>query len=139
MLGVLLALGAAIGFGATGVTARLSVEHMRPTTGTLLSLMVGGAVVFVIAAIVSGISEFKLEPIAYVWLCAAGISSFVVGRLLNFVAVSRIGVSRSAPLVGTSPVFAATAAVLFAGESLNTLIIVGTLAIIGGLAIVVRQ
>ena len=63
----------------------------------------------------------------------------MVGRLLNFVAVSRIGVSRSAPLVGTSPVFAATAAVLFAGESLNTFIIVGTLAIIGGLAIVVRQ
>ena len=139
MLGVLLALGAAIGFGATGVTARLSVEHMRPTTGTLLSLVVGAAVVFLIAAIVCGVGEFKLEPVAYVWLCAAGISSFVVGRLLNFVAVSRIGVSRSAPLVGTSPVFAATAAVLLAGESINALIIVGTLAIIGGLAVVVRQ
>ena len=127
MLGVLLALGAAIGFGATGVTARLSVEHMRPTTGTLLSLVVGAAVVFLIAAIVCGVGEFKLEPVAYVWLCAAGISSFVVGRLLNFVAVSRIGV------------FAATAAVLLAGESINALIIVGTLAIIGGLAVVVRQ
>jgi drug/metabolite transporter (DMT)-like permease len=137
--GVLLALSAALGFGATAFFARLSIEHMRPTTGTLVSLVVGVVVTSVLALSIDGTAFLSLDSAAYPLMFLAGFASFVGGRLLNFVAVSKIGVSRSSPIVGASPLIATALAVLLAGESLNTPIIVGTIAIISGIAIVLRQ
>ena len=41
MLGVLYALSAAVGFTGTVIFARLSIQYVRPTTGTVVSLFVG--------------------------------------------------------------------------------------------------
>lgn len=139
VVGVLLALSAALGFGATAFFARLSVQHMRPTTGTLVSLVVGVIVTSVLALVIDGTEFLSLDPVAYPLMFLAGFASFVGGRLLNFVAVSKIGVSRSSPIVGASPLIATALAVLLAGESLNAPIIFGTVAIITGLAIVLSQ
>jgi drug/metabolite transporter (DMT)-like permease len=139
MTGVLLALSAALGFGATAFFARLTIQHMRPTTGTLVSLVVGVVVTSVLALFIDGTAFLSLDPAAYPLMFLAGFASFVGGRLLNFVAVSKIGVSRSSPIVGASPLIATALAVLLAGESLNAPIIVGTVAIISGIAVVLSQ
>lgn len=139
MLGVLFALSAAIGFGATAVFARLSVQHMRPTTGTLMSLVVGTIVMLTIALALEGADVLFVEPAVYPVLFLAGFTSFIGGRLLNFVAVSKIGVSRSSPIVGASPLVATVLAVILAGESVNMPIVLGTVAIVLGLGIVLSQ
>ncbi len=139
MVGVLLALSAAAGFGATAFFARLSVQYVRPTTGTLVSLAIGVVITSVLALIMDGAEFLSLELAAYPLMFLAGFASFVGGRLLNFVAVSKIGVSRSSPIVGASPLVATALAVMLAGESLNAPIIVGTAAIVTGLAIVLSQ
>ena len=61
------------------------------------------------------------------------------GRLLNYIGVSRAGVSRASPIIGTSPLFAAALAVSIGGESLDALVILGTVLIIAGLALILSQ
>ena len=41
MLGVLLSLSAAAGFGGSAVLARIGLQYVSPVTGTLISLFVG--------------------------------------------------------------------------------------------------
>ena len=139
VLGVLLALCAAVGFGATAFFARLSVQHVRPTTGVIVSLIVGAAATSVFAAAMDGAEILSLGWSAFALIFLAGIVSFVCGRLFNFVAVSKIGVSRSSPVVGASPLFAVAMAVLIAGESPNLLIVTGAAAIVAGVGVVVSR
>ena len=139
MVGVLLSLCAAAGFGATAFFARLSIQHVRPTTGVIVSLIVGAAATSVFAVAMDGANLLSLGWIAFALIFLAGIASFVCGRLFNFISVSKIGVSKSSPVVGASPLFAVTMAVLIAGESPNLLIITGAAAIVVGVAVVVSR
>lgn len=139
MVGVLLALCAAAGFGATAFFARLSIQHVRPTTGVIVSLIVGAAATSVFAVAMDGANLLSLGWIAFALIFLAGIASFVCGRLFNFISVSKIGVSKSSPVVGASPLFAVTMAVLIAGETPNLLIITGAAAIVVGVAVVVSR
>lgn len=139
MVGVLLALSAAAGFGATAFFARLSIQHVRPTTGVIVSLIVGAVATSVFAVAMDGANLLSLGWSAFALIFLAGIASFVCGRLFNFISVSKIGVSKSSPVVGASPLFAVTMAVLIAGESPNLLIITGAAAIVTGVAVVVSR
>ena len=58
---------------------------------------------------------------------------------MNNISINAIGPSKSAIIVSTSPIFAAVFAVVFAGESLNIYIALGTLAIILGVILVVTD
>ncbi len=139
MLGIALGLSAAFGFGASAIFARLGLEHMRATTGTLVSLVVGTVVTLALALVFSWDEVFALSSVALLWLLLAGIINFPLGRLLNFTGVHLAGVSRSTTLVGASPLFATIAAITLGGESVTVPVLLGTLAIIGGLALIVSQ
>ena len=139
MLGILFALCAAVGFGATAFFARLSVQHMRPTTGVIVSLIVGVICTSVFVVVMDGAEALSLEWTQIALLFLAGFASFVGGRLLNFVAVSKIGVARSSPVVGASPLFAVTLAILLLGETPNLIVAVGTISIITGVVVVLSK
>lgn len=139
MLGIALGLSAAFGFGASAIFARLGLEHMRATTGTLVSLVVGTVVTLALALVFSWDEVFALSSVALLWLLLAGVINFPLGRLLNFTGVHLAGVSRSSTLVGSSPLFATITAVTLGGESVTVPVLLGTLAIIGGLALIVSQ
>ena len=139
MLGILFALCAAVGFGATAFFARLSVQHMRPTTGVIVSLVVGVICTSVFVLAIDGAEALSLTWTQLALLLLAGFASFVGGRLLNFVAVSKIGVARSSPVVGASPLFAVTLAILLLGETPNLTVAVGTLSIITGVVVVLSK
>ena len=139
MIGILFALSAAVGFGATAFFARLSVQHMRPTTGVIVSLVVGVICTAGFVAVMDGAEALSLEWTQFALLFLAGGASFVGGRLLNFVAVSKIGVARSSPVVGASPLFAVALAILLLGETPNLMVAVGTIAIITGVVVVLSR
>ena len=139
MLGILFALCAAVGFGATAFFARLSVQHMRPTTGVIVSLVVGVICTSVFVLVIDGAEALSLTWTQLALLLLAGFASFVGGRLLNFVAVSKIGVARSSPVVGASPLFAVTLAILLLGETPNLTVAVGTISIITGVVVVLSK
>ena len=139
MHGVALALSAAAGFGFAAVFARLGLQHMRSTTGTLVSVIVGVVIVMTLALIIHWDAVLALAGVAFLWFLLSGSINFPVGRLLNFTSVRLAGVSRSAPIVGSSPLFATALAITVGGESINAPILVGTFAIIGGLTLILTQ
>lgn len=139
MLGVGLGLLAALGFGASAVFARIGLQHLHPTTGTFISLIVGVLITTSLAFIFHFDAVFALTAIAFAWFLLSGFLNFPLGRLLNYTSVSKLGVAKASPIVGASPLFAAILAVTVGGESINLPILLGTISIIGGIAIVVSQ
>lgn len=139
MLGVLLGLSSALGFGTAAIFARLGLQHVKPTSGTLVSLIVGATITMVLAVIFHASTIMHLSGMAFFWFLFSGVVNFPLGRLLNFTGVSLVGVSKSAPIVGSSPLFATILAITIGGESINTLIALGTISIILGLALILSQ
>lgn len=139
MLGAALALSAALGFGASAVFVRMGIQYVRPTTGTFISLLVGIAITLTLAIVFHFDDILALSGIAFAWFLLTGTLNFPLGRLLNFTSVGKLGAARSAPIVGASPFFAAILGVTVGGESMNLFIFAGTLAIIGGIALIVGQ
>ena len=82
---------------------------------------------------------FALTAIAFAWFLLSGFLNFPLGRLLNYTSVSKLGVSKSSPIVGASPLFAALLAVTVGGETLNLPILLGTVLIIGGITFIVTS
>ena len=139
MLGVALSLAAALGFAGSAVFARIGLQHVRPTTGTLVSLLIGIGFTLSLSIIFNRREIMALSGIAFLWFFISGVINFPLGRLLNYTGVSKIGVSKSTPIVGSSPLFAAMLAITVGGETINAFIMIGTLAIIGGVALIVGQ
>ncbi len=139
MLGVIFALSAAVGFGATAFFARLSVQHMRPTTGVIVSLVVGVFFMSIFMLVMERGAALSLDLWTFALMVLTGCASFLGGRLLNFVAVSKIGVARSSPVVGASPLFAVLLAMLLSGETPNLPVAVGAIAIVSGVVVVLKQ
>ena len=139
MLGVILGLSAALGFGVAAVFARIGLQDMKPTAATLVSLVVGTIITMVLAFIFHAEVIFELAGAAFLWFLFSAFINFPLGRLLNFTGVSLVGVSKSAPIVGSSPLFATVLAISIGGESINLMIALGTVAIIGGLVLILSQ
>ena len=139
MLGVLLSLAAALGFGGSAVLARVGLQYVSPVTGTLVSLLVGIVITTTLALLLHFDDIWALTAIAFGWFLLVGVLNYPLGRLLNFNSVSKVGVARATPVVGASPLFAAALAVTIGGETMTWTIFVGTLAIVGGIALIVSQ
>lgn len=134
-----MALTAAMGFGAAAVFARIGLQYMRPTTGAFVSLLIGIAITLTLALVFHFDDIITLGGIAFVWFLITGTLNFPLGRLLNFTSVNKIGVSRSAPIIGAAPLFSGILGVTLGGESMNLFIFTGTAVIIGGIAMIVGQ
>ena len=139
MLGVLLSLAAALGFGGSAVLARVGLQYVSPVTGTLVSLLVGIVITTTLALVLNFDEIWALTAIAFGWFLLVGVLNYPLGRLLNCNSVSKVGVARATPVVGASPLFAAALAVTIGGETMTWTIFVGTLAIVGGIALIVSQ
>ena len=74
-LGVLFGLSAALGFGSSAVLARLSLQHMRTSTGVLISLVVGTVITLALAFSFHTREILSLSGIAFVWL--AGLRNYL--------------------------------------------------------------
>ena len=139
MLGILLAGLAAASWGAAAIFARLGLQYMRPTTGTLFSLFAGFLLLSAIALPLHWDDILLLPAIAFLWLFLLGLLNFPLGRLLNYSAVRLAGVARATPVLSIAPLFAIALAVLFTGEELTPLLFAGTLAIVAGIALIVSE
>ena len=139
MLGLVLGLSAALGFGSSAVFARLGLQHVRSTTGTLASLVAGTGIAMALALGLHFRDILALSGTAFLWLLLVGALNFPLGRLLNFTGVSLAGVSKTSSIVSSSPLFAAIFAISIGGETISAPILLGTLTIMGGLALILSQ
>jgi drug/metabolite transporter (DMT)-like permease len=139
MVGIVFALVAAICWGFAAIMVRLGVQSLRPTTGTWMSLVPGLLMVMSLAVVFNLDEITTLVGIAFAWFALSGLFNFALGRLLNTISVDLVGVTRSAPLFAAAPLFATIFAVVFLGESITPLLLLGTITVMGGIALITSE
>jgi len=135
-LGVSFALIAALGFGATAIFARLGMRHVRPTSGTAVSLIVGAVVTTAIAFSLHTTEILALGAAAFAFILLNAALSYPVGRLFNFIGVQFAGASRASIVIGASPLVSVGLAVWLLDEDVSPAILIGTFLIIVGIGVV---
>jgi drug/metabolite transporter (DMT)-like permease len=135
---VLLAAGAALSFGALAVTIRLALgPGIDAEAAALVTTVIAGvicAALSIAAGDLSGLDWADTWPFVVTGLFAPGISQIFFTR-----AVGMIGPSRTAVFVGISPVLSAAIAVTVLDEPLHIALVVGTLLVVAGGTLLVRE
>jgi drug/metabolite transporter (DMT)-like permease len=135
---VLLAAGAALSFGALTVTIRLALgPGIDAEAAALVTTVIAGvicAALSIAAGDLSGLDWADTWPFFVTGLFAPGISQIFFTR-----AVGMIGPSRTAVFVGISPVLSAAIAVTVLDEPLHIALVVGTLLVVAGGTLLVRE
>ena len=135
---MLLAVGAAVSFGALAVTIRLSLHPpLDAEAASLVTTFLSGVCCVALAAVTGDLTGFDWAdtwPFFVTGLFAPGISQILFTR-----AVGVIGPSRTAVFVGVSPVLSAAIAVTALDEPLHVALVLGTLLVVAGGTLLVRE
>jgi len=136
--GLIFALFSALCFGGSLVSLRRGVLRTgEPFTAVLISVVIGlTLLLFWLPFTEEWDKLWSLSWQGFILLGIAGITHFVLGRLLTSNAVRLIGANRTSPLLQTSPFYAVTLWILFLHEPLTTLLIPGVLCLVVGATIV---
>lgn len=139
LLGVLLSLLAAVGFGLFAVLARPAMLYTGFYLGTLVSMAGSLSTVAVLALLTDAPALFRVDLVALGWFAFIGLMNFSLGRLFNLQSIRYLGVSRSASLIGATPLAAALLALLVYGEGISLLLALGTLSVVAGVVLILRE
>ena len=135
--GELMAITSSIVFGFTQILVRQGIQNASPVAAALIMnsmVSVGGLCI----AIVSGtLINSTLPPI--LWYLVIGITGPGIARVMYYIGISRMGVSRTAGISSATPIWGVIFAAIFLGESPNTQIILGTLAVVFGVGVLSLQ
>jgi drug/metabolite transporter (DMT)-like permease len=135
---VLLAASSALFFGALAVTIRLALARdVDVEAAALVTTVIAFAICGTLALVTgdfAGVAWGDTWPFFLTGLFAPGISQILFTR-----SVGVIGPSRTAIVVGISPVLSAAIAVTVLGEPLHVALVVGTLLVVAGGTLLVRE
>jgi drug/metabolite transporter (DMT)-like permease len=129
----LLALGSAIAYAFCIISARRGLRYSNATTVTYLSLIIHTFTLWPAVFLTGGVPV--VSTAALFWFLFTGSFQFII-RHLTYLAIKQVGASRSYSLRATAPLFSAVVAVLLLGESVTTTIVIGTLLIVAGIAVI---
>ena len=139
MLGFVLALCAALGWGTDAVLARQGLRRMPPAFGTFVSLCASFLLAAAIALLFDRESLRRYPPLAFAWFAAIGLINFLGGRQCNFGAVKRLGAARATAIFAASPLISIVLAVGLTGERVTPLLLLGAGLIVAGVVLVVTS
>lgn len=139
ILGIVLAITSALCWGGGAIFARLGLQNIKATTGTLISVVSSLLVVAVLALLLNFDEVRRLSLTALWWFGVTGVLSYTLGRRFDYSAIKYIGATRATALVASAPLFAMFLAVALIGERVNSLIVSGTLIIVAGVYLVVTS
>jgi drug/metabolite transporter (DMT)-like permease len=126
VLGGLLALLAAVTFAINNAVARRGVLSGTVIQALAISVPIGVPILFVAAVLVAGIGVFgSFSLVSILWLAAAGIVHFVMGRYCNYRGAKAIGANLVGPLQDLSIFYSMIMAVALLGEKLSILKLIG--------------
>ncbi len=135
-MSVYFAIQAAFLFAVSHVVIRRGLVTSNAATGTIVSIIISAAILWVVTPIFIPLSSFRTPAIWY--FIAGGIFAPGVGRFMTFKAIERVGVARAVPITNTAPMFSSILAVLLIGESWPLQNILGTSLVILGVVIISR-
>ena len=139
MLGIVLAITAAFCWGAGAVFTRVGLQSIKASAGTFISMLSSIVIVAALALTLNFDAVVNLSLTALLWFSLIGVVNYFIGRQFNYLSIRYIGVTRATPLFASAPLFALVLAVIMIGESVNPAIVLGTLAVVGGLYLVITS
>ena len=139
MLGILLAIVAACCWGVGAVFVRLGLQHLKPSVGTLVSMVSSLILVGLLAVITDFDTVTSLTHRTLLWFGLIGVVNYGMGRQFNYLSIKYVGVAKATPIFASAPLFSMVLAVTFIGESINLPTLIGTFCIVGGLYLVVTS
>lgn len=140
MLGGLLALVSAVTFAITNAAVRRGVISGSAVQATTLSIPVGVPVFLLALGLGGGFGVFgQLPRPSVIAFAITGVTHFIIGRYANYRAIGAIGTNLAGPVMQFNLVVSLVLAILFLGETLTLLRVVGILLIFAGPAVVSRE
>ena len=137
MSGEVFAIISALTFSFVCVITRRAVMRVVDATAGVLITVPIGVPFFLLVLIASGqihsIVSFSWQ--GYVWLSAAGILHFIVGRSLNYSCTQLVGANVTNILIRVRPLVAVTLGVSLLSEPLTWKLAIGVLLIVCGVAL----
>ena len=131
-----------LGFGSAVIFARVGMQSLSPMPGALISLAASTLLAGALALAFKFDDIIALPAIALLWFLGNGILTYLGGRSQQYIAISLVGAARVTPIIGASTLFTAMYAILFTevgvpgfDEHMTTLIGIGTVMVVAGLAI----
>ena len=139
-IAILLVLAATIGWGSGDVFVRKAMFGATAETVTLLLISVVVVVLGITGVVLEGAAAFWAEGRSFFALTAVmGLLTWLTGNLLYFHGMRLAGVIIAAPILGAAPLFAIGLAVGFGGERPGPTVLIGTVAVVAGVAILVTD
>jgi len=138
-LAILFAFLATFGFGTASILARLGLQGLPTTVGTLVSVFTSFLFTAVLVLILQPREVLDLAPVAFLWFFLYGLITFPMARFFIYSAFNLAGVSRASPILAVSPIFATLVAMIVIGERPNLLVGVGILVTVMGMALILSE
>jgi drug/metabolite transporter (DMT)-like permease len=132
----LIALGAALSYAVSGIAAKRGMRYSTPITVTLFSLVIHALGLGTLLLVTRGLPSVPLWVFFLFFL--TGTLQPVI-RLFTYAGIFYIGASRGSVLRGSHPLFSTSIAILCLGEKINARIMLGTLLVTGGVALISWQ
>ncbi|MCH2311760.1 MAG: DMT family transporter [SAR202 cluster bacterium] len=134
--GIILAITSTIGFGATAVLAQSGMQYVKPASITIISLVVGSVIVFIVALTLELEELTSISIVALLFILLNALLSYPIGRLFNFIGVKYAGASRASSVIGIAPLITIGLAVWLTDEKLTLMILGGTMLILIGITLI---
>lgn len=131
---ILATLGAAFFFALADVFLRSALRFTTPVMASIATVAVQW---LSYTALILATGRFSsLNAPGLLWFAVAGLLNPVLFLVFYLLGIQRIGVARSSPLKGSSPIFAVACAAAVLGERLHALQYLGIALVIGGILII---
>ena len=137
MIAIALAIGAAASWGLSAILVRWGLRDLSTAAGTLISLSAGLVFMAMLVVLLQFDALLSVSWTAVALFGVIGMLNFPIGRFCNYMAMERLGVTRSTPLLASAPLFAVMIAVAVTGESVSLVTAAGIALILGGLIVTV--
>lgn len=132
----LIALAAALSYAISGIAAKRGLRYSTPITVTLVSVAVHAATMWTALLLIRGIPSVSWW-VLFLFAVTGTLQPII--RLFTYAGIHYVGASRGATLRGVHPLFSTTLAIIFLNEPIHAPIVVGTVLIVAGVALISWQ
>ena len=135
-VGGLAAVGAAACYGAAFAYARRYLADVPPLVSASGQLLMAAVMIAPFALTTTYMSGISLTPTRALAVLVLGVVNTGFAYVLNYASIAELGPTRASLVTYLVPIVAVTVGVVFLGEMFQGRLVVGTLIIIGGVALV---
>ncbi|MCX8189195.1 MAG: DMT family transporter [Nitrososphaeria archaeon] len=116
------------------------LRNLNPLLGNMIRALPATAITFLFTIIVLGPDKiFGLPLNSYIVLLLSGVIGLGFGDLFYLLSIKRMGPSPSITISSTYPLITIAFSTLFLGEEINFFVLIGTLLVVLGIAIISRK